>query len=123
MMNVPTDRNNQDSRLEAFGDQHERGWARIRLAGGDACWIGFDTRGLQVRKGRFHTLFAPTLFRDKSVEHVLGLAVLLGRSYDTHPELPDDMTNPILRAFTNVLLHCRTADEVSYALRGTMGRN
>ena len=111
------------SRLEAYRDGTGKGWSRVRLESGAACWLAFDIHGVEVRKGRFMTSFARTLYRDRSVEHVLGLAVALGRAYPTHPELPDELVHPILRSFTNALLHCRSTDDIAHVLRGTAGRN
>jgi hypothetical protein len=86
-------------------------FANIRMDNGDPCYISVAQTGVLVKKSRLGW-FGAKLYDEKLVYRAAKTAQLLAGMY---PEklTPEDMTNPILDAFTNAVLHCSTLGEAT----------
>ena len=94
-------------------------FANIRMNNGDPCFISVAQTGVLVRKSRLG-FFGAKLY-DKRVRTATRTAQALAEIY---PEklTPEDMTNPVLDAFTNAVLHCSTLAEAKIVINEALKR-
>jgi hypothetical protein len=101
--------------LVRFLDKERRGtWANVVMDDGSPCWIGIAQTGVLIKKSKVG-LFGKKLYEEKEVYVAAEKAKNLSELY-SEQLVPDDMTNPVLRAFTNAILHCSTLIDVSTML-------
>jgi hypothetical protein len=89
-------------------------WSRVDLENGDPVWISVAHSGVIVKKSKMG-LLGGTLYQERSNFSAAKTA----RALDAHISkyvTPMDMTNPVLRAFTQVALECKSADEFAARL-------
>ena len=97
--------------LARFVDDNRTGcWAIVRMDNGDPCWIGIAQTGILVKKSRTG-LFGAKLYEEKNVYKAVRTAGILNLTY-SDDLTPDTMRNPVLKAITNAVLHCRSLAEV-----------
>jgi Tfp pilus assembly protein PilZ len=109
--------------LEFLDDACKGLWAIIRMDDGDTCWITVSQTGVSLRKSTIK-LFGSKLYEEKNRYAVVKTAETLGLLYE-NDLTPAEMQTPVLKSFTNAILHCRSLteavtllDEVSDYLQG-----
>jgi hypothetical protein len=101
-------------------DNDRRGrWANIVMDNGDPCWIGIAQTGVLVRKSRVG-LFGAKLYEEKNVYKAAKTAQALDALYPSKLT-PSSMSNPVLAAFVNSVLHCRDLAETTRILNEAIG--
>lgn len=105
-----------------FADSISRGrGATIRLDSGEPCLLSIAQTSVRVKKSRLG-LFGPTLYEEKVVYKSAQTAHALSYLFPDSL-LPDTGFNdPVLRAFTNAILHCSSCAEVSITLNEAIAR-
>jgi hypothetical protein len=100
--------------LHSFEDSSTGRFANVRMDNGDPCFIGVAQTGVIVNKSKVG-FFGAKLYDEKNVYHAAMTAIALSYLY---PEQlpPIGMTNPVLKAFTNAVLHCTKLAEVTRIL-------
>jgi hypothetical protein len=88
--------------------------ATIRLDGGEPCLISIAQTGVRVKKSRYGW-FGPILYNERNVYKAASTAMALSFLYREN-QLPAGFTDPVLRSFTNAVLHCSTCAEVAVIL-------
>lgn len=89
-------------------------WSRVDLENGDPIWISVAQAGVIVKKSRMG-LMGAKLYYETNVYKAAETARVLDaqiREYVT----PSEMTNPVLRAFTQAALECKSAAQLSVCL-------
>jgi hypothetical protein len=98
------------TQLHSYQDSRTGCYANVRMDNGDPCFIGVAQTGVLVKKSRIG-FFGAKLYEQTRVYEAAMTAKAL--AYLLPGNLaPDDMTNPVLKAFTNAVLHCSTLAEV-----------
>ena len=102
------------TKLHSYKDSAVGCYANIRMDNGDPCFIGVAQTGVLVKKSKLGWLGAK-LYDEKLVYNAAKTAQALAKMY---PEklTPEDMTNPVLDAFTNAVLHCSTLAEATIVI-------
>lgn len=100
--------------LHSFKDNSTSCFANIRMEDGEPIYISVAQSSVIVKKSRVG-LFGQNLFESISPEHAIKTAQALDQAIPDQ-KVPADMRNPVLRAFTNAVLHCRSLDDVSKTL-------
>ena len=101
--------------LLRFMDDDRRGrWANIVMDDGDRCWIGIAQTGVLVKKSRVG-LFGAKLYEEKNIYQAARTAQALASLYPDELT-PSGMSNPVLTAFVNAVLHCQDLAEVTRVL-------
>ena len=99
--------------IHSFKDNNSTCYANIRMGNGDPCYVSVAQTGVLVKKSKIG-MFGAKLYEESNV-HVA--AKNAERLYGLYPDkTPADMTNPVLKAFTNAILNCRTLAEVTRVL-------
>jgi hypothetical protein len=89
-------------------------WSRVNIENGDPIWISVGQAGVMVKKSRIG-LIGAKLYNETNVYNAAKTAQALDaqiRKYLT----PSEMTNPVLRAFTQAALECKSAAQLSVRL-------
>lgn len=89
-------------------------WSRVNLANGDPIWISVAQTGVMVKKSRMG-LMGAKLYSVTNVYNAAKTAQALDAQIGEYAT-PSEMTNPVLRAFTQVALECKSAAELSVCL-------
>lgn len=93
-------------------------WSRVDLENSDPIWIRVAQNRVLVKKSKMGFLGA-TLFKETVVYQAEKTADALDFQNDksiSNELLPAEMKNPVLRAFTQAVLGCRSANHVSVLL-------
>jgi len=100
--------------LKDFKDEGAWGcFANVRMDNGDPCWISIASEGVRVKKSKVG-LFGEKLYESKEPGKTVTTLWKLYPEFLTPPE----MKHPVLKAFTNAVLHCSDIDEVKKVLNG-----
>jgi hypothetical protein len=95
--------------------------ATVRLDSGEPCLLSIAPSSVRVKKFRFG-IFGPMLYKEK-VAYRAGLtAQALSLLFEDSLLPPGFGRNPVLRAFTNAILHCATCAEVTVTLNEAIAR-
>ena len=97
-----------------FSDTRVTRYANIRMPNGDPCYISIAQSGILVKRSRLG-IFGAKLYEEKNAYHGAMTAKALAYLYPDRIT-PEGMTNPILVAFTNSVLHCPTTGDVAVVL-------
>jgi hypothetical protein len=109
------------SRLLFFSDSAAAGCgATIRLDSGEPCLVSCAKTGVRVKKSRLG-FFGPVLYNEKNTYQAASTAKALSVLFPDNL-LPSGLRNPVLRAFTNAILHCSTSAEVAITLNEAIAR-
>lgn len=102
------------TKLHAYLDAGTKGvWANIRMDNNDPCWIGIADTGVLVKKSKIG-MFGAKLYDEKVT---VAVNTAMGLSQRFPDELtPSDIQHPLLKAFTNAVLHCDDIGEVKRVL-------
>lgn len=104
------------SKLTWFSDDARKGHlANIRMDNGESCWVIISRSGITVKKSRAG-IFGQRLYEESNIYRVAKTAETLSLLY-TDNMLPAEMKNPVLKSFTNALLHCRSLTEAVTLLK------
>lgn len=96
--------------LVRFLDSGPKGvWSNIRMENNNPCWIGFAQTGVRVKKSKVG-MFGKTLY-EKNASDSANTALALSKLYGDDLT-PSEMRHPLLKAFTNAVLHCSNLEEV-----------
>ena len=106
--------------LHSYKDSGAGCFANIRMDNGDPCFISVAQTGVLVKKSKLGWLGAK-LYDEKLVYNAAKTAQALAEIY---PEklTPEDITNPVLDAFTNAVLHCSTLAEATIVINKALER-
>lgn len=85
-----------------FGDSKLECWSRVNFENGDPIYISIARSGIIVKRSRMG-LFGPLLYSEKNIYNISETAQYLDMLI-TKYTTPDNMTNPILKAFTQTAL-------------------
>lgn len=97
------------AKLQAFADiPGEQCWSRVKYPKGDPVFIGIAQSGLLVAQSRRGILGEPLFECDAFL--CASMAQELHEVYNEYP-LPEHMTSPVLRAFTQFALDGESVDE------------
>lgn len=100
--------------LHSFKDEAGLCFANVRLDNGTPCFVSVAQTGVLAKKSRLG-LLGKKLYRERSHEKVAMTAAALDYLFPDR-KIPECMSNPVLCAFTNAVLHCPTADDVETML-------
>lgn len=89
-------------------------WSRVNLENGDPIWISVAQTGVIVKKSRMG-LMGATLYNETNVYNAAKTAQALDAQISKYV-IPSEMTNPVLRVFTQVALECKSAAQLSVRL-------
>jgi hypothetical protein len=100
-----------------FADSPQAGCgATVRLDNGEACLLSIAVTSVRLKKGRYG-VFGRLLYKEKVSYRAALTAQILGFMF-LDSLLPADFPrNPVLRAFTNAILHCPSCSEVHKMLK------
>lgn len=101
-------------KLIGYSDSKTTCWSRIELLNGDSIFISVAQAGVLVKKSKLGIMGAK-LFNESNVYKAAMTAKSLNSQIAEY-SIPSDMTNPVLRAFTQACLECKSAVEVSVRL-------
>ncbi len=101
-------------KLIRYVDGKSACWSRVNLENGDPIWISVAQAGVIVKKSRIGLLGA-TLYNETNVYNAAKTAKILDEQIDQYTT-PMEMTNLVLRAFTQVALECKSAAELPVRL-------
>lgn len=100
--------------LVRFLDAASKGvWSNIRMDNHNPCWIGVAETGVRVKKSKFG-MFGRKLY-DDNISNSAITALALSKLYQDNLT-PSEMRHPLLKSFTNAVLHCSTIEEVRKVL-------
>jgi hypothetical protein len=97
-----------------FSDGKFTCYANVRLDSGEPCYINVAQTGVLVKKSRLG-LLGPTLYKETVVYKAAMTAKALHHLYPDS-RTPPGLHHPVLKAFTNAVLHCSSAMEVGTTL-------
>lgn len=100
--------------LHSYRDGPSGCFANIRMDSGDPCFVSIAQTGVLVKKSKLGW-FGATLYNEKEVDPVAVTAMALTYLYP-NKVTPPGITNPVLNAFVNAILHCLTLPEVTLIL-------
>lgn len=89
-------------------------WSRVKLENGNHIWISVAQTGVIVKKSRLG-LMGAKLYIETNVYRAAKTAKALDEQINEYVT-PSKMTNPVLRAFTQVALECKSAAQLSVRL-------
>lgn len=89
-------------------------WSRVDLENGDPIWISVAQTGVIVKKSRVG-LMGAKLYSEANVYNAAKTAQSLDAQIGEYVT-PSEMTNSVLRAFTQVALECKSAAQLSVRL-------
>ena len=99
------------TRIIRFQDNENACYASLRLGNGEPCHISVARKSIIVRRSRFG-LFGRKLYRELDAGRNAAVAEALDALYPANL-LPRGFSNPMLSAFTNSVLQCGSAEEVT----------
>ena len=102
------------AQLHSYKDGPRARFANVRMENGDPCFISVAQAGVLVKKSK-RGLLGAKLYEEKNVYDAATTAKALQYLYG-ELLIPQDMTNPVLAAFTNAALHCASLAEVARVL-------
>lgn len=103
------------TKLVRFVDKIGKGcWAGLKMDDNDPCWISVAQDKILVKKSVFG-LFGAQLYCERNVYNAGNTARALSEKYPDDLT-PPEMTNIVLKAFTNAVLHCSNLSEVTHVL-------
>ncbi|MDP3052927.1 MAG: hypothetical protein Q8N22_03190 [bacterium] len=103
------------AKLIAYADVEGKAcWARFRMPNNDPCWLSVAQGGIVVKKSIIG-LFGAELYKETNVYYVGNTAKALSERYSDNLT-PTNMRNPVLKAFSNTILHCSDLPEVVHIL-------
>ncbi len=108
------------AKLVGFRDSSTQCWSRVALTSGDPIWISVAQSGLVVKRSRMG-LWGAKLYVEANVFNAAMTAKALAHLQD-EDLTPVTMTNPVLKAITNAVLHCESAAQVAERLNGAIRR-
>lgn len=89
-------------------------WARVELENGDPIWISVAQTGVLVKRSKMG-LMGAKLFEVSNVYEAARTGMLLDAAISNY-ETPPEMTNLVLKAFTQTAMNCSTSAEVAIKL-------
>jgi hypothetical protein len=101
-------------KLLRYADSNTQCWSRVNLPNGDSIWISVAQSGVLVKRSRLGLLGAK-LYHEKNVYRAAMTASALDDEFVAWTT-PDEMNNPVLRAFTQAALEAETASQLSIRL-------
>lgn len=105
------------SLLRFLDDDHKGRWANIKMGDGAPCWIGIAQTGVLVKRSKIGLLGAK-LYDEKDLYRAADKAMALTEAFP-NDLTPAEMWNPVLKAFTNAVLHCSSIEDVKRTLNTT----
>ena len=93
-------------------------WSRVSLESGDPIWISIAQTGVIVKKSRLG-LMGATLYNETNVSTAAKMAQALDAQVSKYAT-PAEMTNPVLRAFTQAALECQSAAQLAVRISKAM---
>jgi hypothetical protein len=105
------------TKLHSYEDSQTGCYANIRMDNGDPCFISVAQSGVLVKKSRIGFLGAK-LYEQGVYDAAMtakALAFLLDEML-----APESITNPVLKSFTNAVLHCSTLAEAARILNSAV---
>ena len=110
-------------KLMGFSDSKVTCWSRLELSNGDPIYISVAQSGVLVKKSRLGIMGAK-LYNETNVYNAAMTAKSLHAQITLSDDpsviqgytLPSDMTNPVLRSFTQAALNSNSAAELSVRL-------
>lgn len=99
------------AKLHSYKDSRTGCYANVRMDNGDPCFISVAQTGVLVKRSRLG-VFGAKLYEEKRVYDAAVTAKALPYLYRDRLT-PEGITNPILNAFTNAVLHCSTLAEAT----------
>jgi hypothetical protein len=100
--------------MQNFSDGKHTCYANVQLDSGDPCYISVAQTGVIVKKSRIG-LFGAALYKESVVYKAAMTAKALDHLYP-NSRTPPGLNNPVLKAFTNAVLHCSSPTEVTLVL-------
>ena len=97
--------------LHSFKDDSTACFANVRMDDGKPVYISVAQSGVIVKCSRLG-LFGQKLFKSKNVEHAVKVASALEQTFPDY-RTPALMSNLVLKAYCNAVLHCWSVDEVA----------
>jgi hypothetical protein len=104
--------------MRNFSDTGLTCYANVKLDSGEPCFISIAQSGILVKRSRLG-LFGPALYKQSDLYKNAMTAKALHYLYPTK-KTPAGITNAVLQAFTNAVLHCSSAAEVTNVLNGAI---
>ena len=101
------------TKLHNFKDGANGCFANVRMDNDDPCFISVAQSGVLVKKSKLGILGAK-LYEESNVYTAAKNAERLHAKYPDRT--PTDMTNPVLKAFTNTALNCSSLAELTNVL-------
>jgi len=92
-------------------------WAKVQLQSGDPIWISVASVGVIVKRSKVGILGKKLFDGNLGVSFKKSEALLITFP---NPLTPFGMDDPVLKAFTNAVLHCSNLQEVEQALSGSI---
>lgn len=97
-----------------YADTGTKCYAVVRLKNDDACLIRMNRKGVLVKKG---VICVRKLFTMQDGTPLTDFVAELQSMFpSTEPPLPNDMENPVVRAFTNTALYADSAEALGMIL-------
>src|ERR1700730_3922254 len=95
-----------------FADDKRNGCgATVRFETGEPCLLSIAQSGIIVKQSRYG-FFGAMLYSERVVYKNVRSAAPLAYLFQDK-RIPDGVSNPVLRAFFNAIVHCSSAAEVS----------
>jgi len=101
-------------KLIKYWDDETSCWSRVNLVNGDPIRISVTQASVMVQKSRWGFL-GTKLYHETNVGKIKLTAAVLHLNISQYIT-PKEMTNPLLRVFTQVALECNSAAELSIRL-------
>lgn len=96
-------------------------WARFKTDTNEPCWISVAQDGVIVKKSNIG-FFGAELYKEKNLYFVAKTAEAFLNFY-TDDLTPDGIKNPVLKSFSNAILHCRDLSDVIHILNTAYKKN
>lgn len=98
------------SKLIAYKDNDKQCWSRINLSSGEPVWISIAQTGVLIKRSRLGIRGA-ILFDENEIIACGDIARSLNEQIDQY-NLPDQISNAVLKAFTQTALDSGSATEL-----------
>ena len=108
------------SELNHYRDTPRQCYANLKLSDASPCFISIAQTGVLVKKSKTG-LFGAQLNKEKDVYRAAMTAKALAYLFP-ETKVPDDISNIVLKAFTNAALHCTSAEELTLTLNEAVSR-
>jgi hypothetical protein len=100
--------------LHSYKDDNTYCFGNARMDNGDPCYVSVAQKGVVVKKSKLGLLGAK-LYSEDNVYAAAQTAQSLDSLYPDDVT-PNDITNPVLKAFMNAILQCSHLAEVTRVL-------